>query len=438
MMVLWKIPNETSNRNNEETMRLVQHINGQLPVYATRAMKKQLIERYKKAANVSKAILRDMFRYLTGDVSAPVKDSADIEDRISKFLESDDQEIVLDLRKLNGNPGSTKLDAFWAALQKYFNEQVLAVQERRHGEHLYLPFAISVEDLRQTIADRLPSGTPIPSNEWIRLQFWPTNPTSRRAMQHTGRFNVKFAIQSRQIRGSHEDCHFAQYQLLLLKQFAVQWRDYAGFFWLDDKAIVPVGELDRALGTGVRPHNRSLAPASGGPILNAFDHDFHVCGIIPSVVFRSEIPEDASSSFFEGTAFVTCKDKIWSPSSALRHGAEMVHFLRQSYGAAGDDDLGDGFSLQWPIRIDYTDGGPDHRTTYGSVWMASIAQFILLDLDLYVIARTAPMGSWANLAERVNSTFNLALQNVALGREKMEPDMELKMKRVFSLQVIVH
>ena len=69
--------------------------------------------------------------------------------------------------------------------------------------------------------------------------------------------------------------------------------------------------------------------------------------------------------------------------------------------------------------------------------VSHIIKFILLDLDLLVAARTAPMGSWANLAERVNSLLNLALQNVALSRESMDEDNEYVMKSVSSLKVSV-
>ena len=57
-----------------------------------------------------------------------------------------------------------------------------------------MPIAISIRDLREIIINRLeakydvplPFNISIPSNEWIRLQFWPTNPTSTRAMHYTG------------------------------------------------------------------------------------------------------------------------------------------------------------------------------------------------------------------------------------------------------------
>lgn len=251
-------------------------------------------------------------------------------------------------------------------------------------------------------------------------------------MQHTGRFEVKFKVQSRMIRGQHDDSSYVLYQIRLLKQFCVQWRDFCSLFWLDDKAIIPIGEPDLPVSTGVRAHNRSLAPVSASaPQLSALDHDFHVCGAIPSVAFESTIPSDASETFFQGTVHVTLKAKVFSPSHALRHGTEMVSLIRENYSA-------DGVNADTPIIINQTDGGPDHRTTFGSVQLASIAQLILLDIDIFVTCHTAPMGSWANLAERANSIINLALQNVCLDRSAMEPEMENHMKRVSSLHVLTY
>ena len=53
---------------------------------------------------------------------------------------------------------------------------------------------------------------------------------------------------------------------------------------VDDKAIVPMGEPDCPVSTGVRGHNRSLVPLDG-PTLLTLDHDFHVHRIVPSVAF---------------------------------------------------------------------------------------------------------------------------------------------------------
>ena len=56
----------------------------------------------------------------------------------------------------------------------------------------------------------------------------------------------------------------------------------------------------------------------------ALDHDFHVHGFVPSVAFVVDIPENVSDSFFRGGTFVTNKDKITQPSSALRHSTEII------------------------------------------------------------------------------------------------------------------
>ena len=86
-----------------------------------------------------------------------------IDECVAEFLvTSDDPSILLDMRALNGKPGSTKFDTFWDEVDKLVLENA-DVQERRHGDCLYLPIAMSVEDLRNMILSRLTEGTPIPS-----------------------------------------------------------------------------------------------------------------------------------------------------------------------------------------------------------------------------------------------------------------------------------
>jgi hypothetical protein len=60
-------------------------------------------------------------------------------------------------------------------LWQYLDEKCV-VHERRHTDTQYMPFTISVEDLRNQIIERLPEGTPAPSISWIRLNFCPSNP----------------------------------------------------------------------------------------------------------------------------------------------------------------------------------------------------------------------------------------------------------------------
>ena len=78
------------------------------------------------------------------------------------------------------------------------------------------------------------------------------------------------------------------------------------------------------------------------------------------------------------------------------------------------------FSLSTlPVVLVTSDGGPDHCLTYLSVKVALIALFVHLDVDMLIAISTCPYQSWTNMAERVMSTPNLALQNVSLAREEM-------------------
>lgn len=63
----------------------------------------------------------------------------------------------------------------------------------------------------------------------------------------------------------------------------------------------------------------------------------------------------------------------------------MVKFVRKEHSE-------DGVTSDNPVFGVYTDGGPDHRTTYGSVQLSYIAMFILLGFDILVAGR---MPQWA-------------------------------------------
>lgn len=80
------------------------------------------------------------------------------------------------------------------------------------------------------------------------------------------------------------------------------------------------------------------------------------------------------------------------------------------------------------VRL-YSDSGPDHRLTFGSVQVSLVCLFIRLNLDMIVAVRCAPHQSWTNLAERCMST----LQNVALQRQSMPDDFEMCASNVSTL-----
>lgn len=53
-------------------------------------------------------------------------------------------EVVLDLRSMDGKVQSSHFDAFWDEVQVYLDEINLAVDDRRHGDTLHMPFATSL------------------------------------------------------------------------------------------------------------------------------------------------------------------------------------------------------------------------------------------------------------------------------------------------------
>lgn len=60
---------------------------------------------------------------------------------------------------------------------------------------------------KKKVSKDFPEGTAIPSENYSRLQFWPTNPYIKSAIYFTGKFNVKYMVQSRQLRSRHVDSH---------------------------------------------------------------------------------------------------------------------------------------------------------------------------------------------------------------------------------------
>ena len=141
------------------------------------------------------------------------------------------------------------------------------------------------------------------------------------------------------------------------------------------------------------------------------------------------IPDNHRDSFYDGTVHVTLKDKVLQPSSASRHLAETTHILRQNVSKFG-------INLDTPMLLIYSDGGPDYRTSFWSVQLAHVMQFIVLDLDLLIAAHTAPHHSYSNHAERIMSLLNIAQQNSALqGRSKSE-EYESRLKSLKTMTSI--
>ena len=155
LVYAWRIP-EDEPVDNSIVSRIFSDFCRQLSFYSSCAMCRDFLSKYTRLANVSKMILRNIYHTLLHDSSSPeYAGQAEVDERVANvILHVDDPEIVLDLRRANGKPNSTIFDKFWDELQAYFDEMTLAVDERRHGDVLHMPLAISIRQLQEVIVER--------------------------------------------------------------------------------------------------------------------------------------------------------------------------------------------------------------------------------------------------------------------------------------------
>lgn len=236
---IWKVPG--SGDITEEDMvagnaKAVRVIEPDLPIFHTRAMRRQFFDDFSLFRSARPAVMKEMYRQLTvndvhgvsailccacmhactflsflcysGDFSSHSNlDESITQEGISLIIDTQDPDIVDDLRHHNkGRP--SMYDRFWEECNIFLDEEAeTAVDERRHGSATHMAKALSTRDLFSNVAQRCPDG-PLPSEQWLRLQFWTENATMKSVMQFTGRFQVKFMVQPRQLRMWHEDSYY--------------------------------------------------------------------------------------------------------------------------------------------------------------------------------------------------------------------------------------
>ena len=238
---IWKIPENEKDRSERGQKLALAKAKSLLPSYSTRAMRKAFTDRYAHVTELSPVVLRSMYRFLTNDASQETQGS-DIDNRLEMILDDPDVDIIVDKREVNaGRP--EQLTAFWTELDKVLEEYGKAVDDRRHSPDVaHMPIAISVPDLIQQVSKRLPPGTAIPSESWVRYQFWPRNRFSETAKKYTCRFDLTYKIQRRQLRKAHIDGRYCAVLFKYLKEMAVMFREQCLLIFLVDKSKIPIGK----------------------------------------------------------------------------------------------------------------------------------------------------------------------------------------------------
>ena len=415
ILFIQRIPEVMSDHEKSNALlRFLATIQPLLPVYHTRAMRRAFMDQVNllTTGNVPPHVSKNLYQSLTGDSSAEI--TSEIAERVQLAIDTNDPDLIMDLRHLNsGRPGDT-FKVFFDELIKYVDE-ITAADERRHGVAHMSEF-LSLRDMIDQVSKRVPENTPIPSASTVGFAFCPPNMAANSSLNYTGKIQLKHSIQRRQLRANHVDAHYNLAQQKYMKEMAVKERDTAIFLSCDDKATIDYGEPGHLLSTGVRGRT-SITPSSS--LLGALDHDVKKRGhIIPSVILNVDIPEDISESFYRGQVSVSLKDSVFNPSNCFRTVDEMIHVVLESCSEKDLNDLKSLFLM--------TDGGSEHKVTYHSVKIALIAAFKKLRLDRLIAMRCAPNQSYTNIVERMMSLLNICYQNIALERDETEKEDIIK------------
>jgi hypothetical protein len=375
---------------------------------------------------MSAAMIRDITSVIYGDCSSGSHGEADKarSARLEQWLATDGDEadaVLVDMRRLNKS--EEHYDVFWEVMAEFLDQHEMKVQARRHGTTCDTPIAWSISSLKKEIIEFASNPTEhnhsfspllpdqVPSDQWVRMSFSPSNPWVSAAKYYQCKFDIRFRLLSRNAHSEHQDGEYCARILKYLRHLAVELKHKLGvqhiiFMLGDDKSSFKIGDPNDALAV----LERSKGCWQSQHAAQASMHDFASFKGNPSVWLMTHIPDCALESFYRGIVYVCIKDAVFQPSTPLRHATEVK-------GIIGDKmkDL--------RVLLMYTDGGPDHNVKYLTVWVSLIWLFLSGDLDLLVAARTCPTQSWKNVVERLMCILNLAMYGVTVVRKHMG-DME--------------
>jgi hypothetical protein len=238
--VVWKVPTLPSNRDLQKTVDLQNQCVAKQKIYYNKATRLAFLAVADPLYISSKSALLASVTYFTGEFNIAVSIPSDrtIANQGPQFaaqlaLLTQNEDIALDLRYLNGRPTSTGFDFYWAKAE-FLLEEFKKVDDRRHGAFipfladclmtilhvnnymncgnianyicivmhvdsesgaLFLPFAISTRDLLEKVKEALIEDHPegleeanikIPSLSWLEYQFAPANLGHAGGLRNTG------------------------------------------------------------------------------------------------------------------------------------------------------------------------------------------------------------------------------------------------------------
>ena len=252
---VWKVPvNVEDSEMFDRSYKVRDGLLAEMPVYHTRAMRSEFIQSFGHVTGVKSAVLHKSYKRLTRDKSSASYESEEMVNiRAREVLDMEDPDLIWDLR-VNNRGRPEEYSVFLEECKKYIEGVAqTAVDDRRHDDVqtegdgsqeviTHLATALSVPELHKSVVARKPEGTPVPSQQWLRLQFWPRKTTNAASRYFTGKLKLKFMVQARQFRKNHVDSHYVSALFRYQKEFALKYRTYVDFICMDDKHVCKVGE----------------------------------------------------------------------------------------------------------------------------------------------------------------------------------------------------
>ena len=342
-MLIWKVPEKSNDACSKESVKLCNKIESELPKYHTRAMFRKATMQWIWLKKVSYASLITLYKTFSGDASK-VPDNETAELLLEKINNGENIEDVSEMMNCSYKDREGQFDEFWDEAENILIELCIP-DERRKDSALYKSRSIrSIFHLKELTVERLKlknkSTEFIPSEEWIRLQFTPSNKWANTSKKYTARFNTKFSLQTRLLRKFHPDHKFGCVLFNYFKAFSVRHRHFISMSFLDDKCSIPIGHYDSPV-LAVQRQRQKLDTG----ISSAADHDHIAMHLTPSVInIFEKPPRNITESFYGGTMHVVLKCAIFEPSSPKRHMVELEYSASSS-------------GLQSPIQMIYTGGG---------------------------------------------------------------------------------
>lgn len=175
------------------------------------------------SASIKKAVLCHTYEDLEGDLSAAATTSQS-ELNVCAFIELEEPDLVYDLCQLYSGQAS-QYDTFWEKAKEFLEDIGTAVDDCQHSQIVHLAKVVSLCELKEQVIDRCLPDTPIPSEEYIRLQFLPRRKNTKTSEYYTGKLEVNRMVQQRQWRKSHEDSYYCACIFWYMQEYALMMRD---------------------------------------------------------------------------------------------------------------------------------------------------------------------------------------------------------------------